>query len=243
MDTQPKISILLAVYNDEKYIYKSVKSIIDQTYDNWELLIGFNGTIDKSKDIVKAFNDERIKMFDYGDDKGKAKTLNKLIKEADGEWLAIQDGDDIWMPKKLFFQIEHTNDYDIIGTQIIYIDEEENLIGTNIVNINGVEKKMGIPSLFTDHEDILRRSLEGVNQIANTSAIFRKEKAIEVGGWDETIDGIEDYDFWLKMLTKAGCKSINLNKAHLWHRLHGNSSFNTKIYDVKGLVEKYKSKD
>lgn len=225
MDTQPKISILLAVYNDEKYIYKSVKSVIDQSYKNWELLIGFNGTIDKSKDIVNSFNDERIRIFDYGDDKGKAKTLNKLIKEAEGEWLAMQDGDDIWLPKKLESQIQHINDYDIIGTQIFYINTDGAIISW--------------PNFQTEHKYILEFSLKGYNQIANTSAIFRKEKAIEVGGWDETIDGIEDYDFWLKMLTKVGCKSINLNKAHLWHRLHRNSSFNTKEYDIKGLIEKY----
>ena len=74
------ISILLAVYNGEKYIRKSIDSILNQSYKDFELLIGFNGTIDNSKKIVSEYNDSRIRVFDYNDDKGKAKTLNKLIR-------------------------------------------------------------------------------------------------------------------------------------------------------------------
>ena len=98
------ISILLASYNGEKYIRQSIDSVINQTFKKWELLIGFNGTTDKTKDIVKEYKDERIKTFDYEDDKGKAKTLNKLIKQAQFDYCAIQDDDDLWWPPKLYEQ-------------------------------------------------------------------------------------------------------------------------------------------
>ena len=221
-----KISVLLAVYNGEKYIKKSIESVLNQTYSNIELLIGFNGTIDKSKKIVSEFNDSRIKTFDYGIDAGKAKTLNKMIGQASSDWLAMQDDDDNWMPKKLQKQVEYINEYDIIGTQILYINESEEIIGQ--------------PNLSTNHNDILSKSLNGENQIANTSAIFKKTKAIEVGGWDENIVGIEDYDFWLKMMVKANCKTKNLNTCYVWHRLHNNSNFNTKVWDIEKMIKKYK---
>jgi glycosyltransferase involved in cell wall biosynthesis len=222
---KPKVSILLAVYNGEKYLRRSLESVLNQTYKNFEILIGFNGTIDKSKEIVDEYKDKRIRVFDYGVDKGKAKTLNKLIREAKGEWLAIQDDDDIWLPKKLEKQLEN-KDFDIIGTQIFYINENDDITGG--------------PKLSLSHDEIVSNSLNGNNQIANSSAIFKKEKAVEVSGWDETIDGIEDFDFWLKMIIFAKCKCLNLNKQHVWHRLHQRSNFNTNRYDIQSLIKKYK---
>ena len=215
------ISILLATYNGEKYIRKSIESIINQSYKDWELLIGFNGTIDGSKEIAKSFSDPRIRIFDYGMDAGKAKTLNKMKKEALGDWIAVQDDDDIWLPKKLEKQMEKSLDYDVIGTQILYIDENDNNIGN--------------PTLSESDKDIKEKSFRGDNQIANSSAIFRKECMEAVGGWSETLDGIEDFDFWLNIMRKD-YKFINLKRAEVLHRLHSKSNFNTKQFDISKIL-------
>jgi glycosyltransferase involved in cell wall biosynthesis len=215
------ISILLATYNGERYIEKSIESIINQTYKDWELLIGFNGTIDGSKEIVKKFQDSRIRVFDYGMDAGKAKTLNKMVKEAKGDWLAIQDDDDIWLPKKLEKQMEKSSDYDVIGTQILYIDEDDNSTGNPILSENDT--------------DIKAKSLNGDNQVANTSAIFKRKCLEAVGGWSETLDGIEDFDFWLKIMRKD-YRFINLKRAEVLHRLHQKSNFNTKQFDLSQIL-------
>jgi glycosyltransferase involved in cell wall biosynthesis len=215
------ISILLATYNGEKYIKESIDSIFNQTFDKWELLIGFNGTTDNSKKIVNEYNDSRIRIFDYGNDKGKAKTLNKLILEAKYDWITIQDDDDIWVENKLEKQIKFIDNYDVIGTMISYIDENLNFKGQ--------------PNLSLNHEDITRRSLSGDNQIANTSAIFKKRDALEINGWDTTIDGIEDFDFWLKLMRDKK-KFINLPEKLVLHRLHSNSNFNTKKYDINKIL-------
>lgn len=74
------ISILLATHNGERFIEQSIKSVLNQTFKEFELLIGFNGTTDSSKKIVEGIKDDRIRVFDYGEDKGKSKTLNKLLK-------------------------------------------------------------------------------------------------------------------------------------------------------------------
>lgn len=215
------ISILLAVYNGEKYVKKSIDSIINQTFTDWELLIGFNGTKDNSKQIVAEYNDSRIRIFDYGDDAGKAKTLNKMIKEAKYDWIAIQDDDDIWMPKKLERQVKLMNDFDVIGSQIMYIDENDN--------------PNGGPQLARDDAQIKSKSLNGDNQIANTSAIFKKVCAEDVGCWSENLDGIEDFDFWLKIMRK-GYKFTNSHSVEVFHRLHSKSNFNTKKFDLSQIL-------
>lgn len=220
-----KVSILLPIYNDEQYIAQSIDSIIKQTYNNWELLIGFNGTTDSSKEIVKNFlYDKRIIIYDFQNDKGKAKTLNKLLNYTSGQWIALQDGDDVWLPKKLEMQSAYFDKFDVIGTKCQYIDKDGNFIG--------------LPDIQTNHQQILEQSLNGVNQVINTSTVFKKEKALEVNGWNETIDGIEDYDFWLKLMVNKN-QFININKILLLHRLHQRSNFNTKTFDLNQLIKKY----
>lgn len=219
------ISVLLATYNGEKYIQQAVESVLNQTCPDFEILVGFNGTTDNSMEIVSGFRDKRIRMFDFKDDKGKAKTLNKLLAKARFEWVAIQDDDDIWEVEKLEKQIPFFDSYDIIGSNISYIDED------------GVFKQE--LKLSENHEDIITKSMSGNNQIANTSAIFRKKKALEVSGWDERIDGIEDFDFWLKMIRVGGCKAYNIQENLVKHRLHNKSNFNTKKHDVASVIIRY----
>ena len=215
------ISILLPIYNGEKYLRESIDSILNQSFKNFELLVGFNGTIDNSKEIVRTYNDPRIKIFDYGSDKGKAKTLNKLLKETKYNWIALQDDDDIWIQTKLEKQILLINDYDIIGTFIHYINENGSIIGK--------------PNLSTSSFDIQKKSIDGDNQVANTSAIFKKSDAFYINGWKEELDGIEDYDFWLRLM-RNGKKFINVPKELVLHRVHSNSNFNTKKYDLNKIL-------
>lgn len=215
------VSILLATYNGEKYIKKSIESVLSQTFSNFELLVGFNGTSDNSKSIVENFSDDRIKIFDYESDKGKSITLNKLINETNFDLICIQDDDDIWLEEKLEKQIRYCKDFDIVGTHIYYINEMDSITG--------------YPNLETNNEDIVRLSLAGINQIANTSAIFKKKDAIDLGGWNNNLDGIEDYDFWLRLMRKNKT-FFNLPEKLVLHRVHNNSNFNTKKYDLNKIL-------
>lgn len=215
------VSILLATYNGEKYIQQSIESILNQSFQNFELLIGFNGTIDNSRQIITKYNDTRIKIFDYGSEKGKAKTLNKLLSQCKYDWIALQDDDDIWLHDKLEKQIKYIDEYDIIGTFINYINEKN--------------EKTGSPNLQCSDSKIKELSFFGDNQVANTSAIFKKSDALEVNGWQENLDGIEDFHFWLKLM-KKNKKFINISEYLVMHRIHTSSNFNTKQYDIKSIL-------
>jgi len=221
-----KLSVILTVYNDEKFIKESVQSVLDQTFTDFELLIGFNGTIDNSKEVLSKFSDNRIKIFDYGNEKGRSKTLNKLLKESSGEWIAIQDGDDVWLPKKLEkqFELADSSGVDVVGTNIFYCDKKGVVTGSPVLEI--------------DHDKIVSKSKMGLNQIANSSSLFSRSAAIDVDGWDEGCIGIEDFDFWLKLMRK-GYKFSNVKKNLVLHRIHSESSFNTKTFDIKALLKKH----
>jgi glycosyltransferase involved in cell wall biosynthesis len=229
------VSVLLPIYNGEKYIKQSLTSVLNQTFQDFEILIGFNGTTDNSKQIVnyvlfEGINDpellytiqNKVRIFDYGDDKGKAKTLNKLIKEARFDIIALQDDDDIWHPNKLEKQVSMIGEFDVVGTFLSYI------------NHNGLLTNR-LP-LEVEDFNIKYKSLErGINNVANTSAIFKKSVAFEINGWREDIDGIEDFDFWLRLM-RINKKFGNVPEFLLFHRMHNNSNFNTKKYDIKSIL-------
>lgn len=217
------VSILLATYNGEKYIRQSIDSVLSQTFKDFEILVGFNGTTDNTKEIVTEYTDTRIRVFDYGDDKGKARTLNKLLKEARYEWIAVQDDDDVWLPNKLEIQSKFTESFDVIGTFIMYINEYNEIIGN--------------PNLCTNDDEIKFRSLNGDNQVANTTSIIRKSAALEVIGWREGIESVEDYDFWLRLIRK-GFRFYNVPEFLVKHRLHSESNFNANMAEIQNMLIK-----
>jgi glycosyltransferase involved in cell wall biosynthesis len=223
------VSILLATYSGHRFIKESLDSVLNQTYDQFEILIGLNGENGETKKILKDYSDPRIRIFDYGDDKGKAKTLNKLVKESKYEIIGIQDDDDIWTPEKLKKQIEFLKGYDVVGSFIEYINVNKGPWIENGVHNVG-------PNLSSNHEGIIKGILSGSNQIANTSAIFKKKDVLRVDGWDESLDGIEDFDFWVK-LVKGGKKFINIPEVLVLHRIHRTSNFNYINTDLKNQIK------
>lgn len=103
--TQPKISVIVAVYNAGKYLTPAIQSVLNQTYGDFELLILDNGSKDGSLDKLYNICDPRIKIFPLEKNLGAYGGLNFLLDHCEGEYVAIQDHDDIWHPKKLSIQL------------------------------------------------------------------------------------------------------------------------------------------
>jgi len=218
------VTILLPIYNDEKYIKFTIESLLNQSFSDYKCLIGFNGTVDNSREIVKSLigDDKRFLINDFGESKGKSLTLNKLLNLVNTEFICLIDGDDIWKPDKLKNQIEVSNKFDIVGTLASYIDENN----SSFFNLN----------LLSDSDSIKRELFKGNNQIVNSSCFLKTSCAKEVGGWDTEVEGLEDFDFWVK-LAKKNKIFFNIQEYLVYHRVHQNSNFNAKklpytVFDV-----------
>lgn len=131
----PKVSIGMAFYKDVETIGLAIKSILMQTYTDWELLLLDDGGCDGSAEVVRNFRDNRIKLLSDGKNKGLAARLNELINLADGEYFARMDADDIMHPDRLTHQVDfldnHT-DIDVVGSGAYSIDESNNILGERI---------------------------------------------------------------------------------------------------------------
>jgi teichuronic acid biosynthesis glycosyltransferase TuaG len=210
-----KISILMPLYNGIEFIEESVGSVINQTYSEWELLIGVNGHPANSEvyQIAKKYEDKcekgKIRVYDLHNIKGKCKTLNALLSFCKNDWIALIDVDDIWMETKVEIQAPHLFLYDVVGTKTIYFGEREGTIPT-------------IPD-----GDITENSFS-YNPIINSSAIVRKHLC----HWNLDYEGVEDYEMWLR-IKKGGGRFFNCNEKCVKHRIHQESAFNTKNHDEK----------
>lgn len=124
------VSIILVTYNAEKFIFQTIESCLNQSYENTEILILDNASSDKTLEILKTFNDQRINIFEKEKNIGPYAGLNFLLDQAKGEYIAIQDHDDIWFPEKIEKQIEFLDKNQQIlacGTETFYYYEKREI--------------------------------------------------------------------------------------------------------------------
>lgn len=224
--TPGMITILMPIYNGIEFIEESVSSVLKQTSDQWELLIGINGHAENSAvyHIAKSYEllSDKIRVFDLYKIRGKSAALNEMVKYATYDHVAILDVDDIWSHMKLEKQIPYIIEgYDVVGSRCIYFGEER---------FNGI-----IPN--TPVGDISTIDFFAGNPIINSSVIIRKEHAYW-SNHDNT--GIEDYDLWLS-LRRDRRRFFNCSQVLVKHRIHAESAFNAKgnANHVPRLLQKY----
>lgn len=228
----PLVSIIMCTYNRARYLPEAIQSVLDQEFKDWELIILDDTSIDNTEEVVKSYSsaDSRIKYIKNDTNLGIAKNRNKGLAEALGKYIAVLDSDDLWsLGDKLSQQVsflESHPDYGIIGTFVTMISEN----GSTIKNINYETESSQIVSKM-----LLR------NQIAHSSALFKKDLALASGGYDENILIWEDYDLWLKMGKTHKIKNLALYSTK--YRVHKNNS--DKSNKIRGarthldIIKKY----
>lgn len=138
------VSIIMPSWNTADFIAESIQCVLDQTYKNWELLIVDDCSTDNTDGIVEPFlTDSRIKYFHNEKNSGAALTRNKAMREAQGEWIAFLDSDDLWMPEKLEKQIRFMvdNGYVLSYTEYEKIDEEDKPLNIYVTGPEVVNKR------------------------------------------------------------------------------------------------------
>jgi len=121
-----KISVVITIYKVELYIAATVQSVLDQTYQNFEILIIDDASPDRSVEICRQFNDSRIRIIQQ-ENRGTAGALNTGIRHSQGEYIALLDGDDLWLPEKLDRHVKHLENSPHVGVSFsrsAFIDEQ-----------------------------------------------------------------------------------------------------------------------
>lgn len=137
------VSVIMPSWNTAKFIGESIQSVIDQTYQNWELIIVDDCSTDNTDDVVASFDDPRIRYYKNSKNCGAALTRNRALREANGEWIAFLDSDDLWMPEKLEKQIKFMvhNDISFSYTNYERIDENNRPLNIIVTGPDIVDRK------------------------------------------------------------------------------------------------------
>lgn len=208
----PKISVIMSVYNSEKYLDESINSILNQSFKDFEFLIVNDCSTDNSLKIIKKYQkkDNRIKLIDNKKNINLANSLNKCLKIVRGKYIARMDADDISFPNRLEIQFEYLEK-----------NPEIFLIGGSAVVINKYGEKIG--SLFKDagHLKIKNKLLKS-NPFIHPSIFFRNTKKFFYRG---EFKRSQDYDLYLRIL-ESGKKMSNLPNFLIKYRIDEISPLN-----------------
>ncbi|MGL4739215.1 MAG: glycosyltransferase family 2 protein [Sarcina sp.] len=202
-----KVSIVMSVFNGEKFLKEAIESILNQTFKNFEFLIINDGSTDQSLDILKSYSDERIKILDNSGNKGLIYSLNRGVKESQGEYIARMDADDISMPNRLEKQVE-------------FLDEniDVNLVGSSIECIfEGIPLIKKLVKAIPDYEFIKVKAIFE-STFYHPTVMFRKSIIEQYNlTYDERYKHAEDYGLWNNMMLRG--KVSNLNEPLLNYRI------------------------
>lgn len=183
------VSIIMPSYNTSQYIAETIQSVIDQSYQNWELIIVDDCSTDNTDYVVSKINDQRITFLKNKKNSGAAVSRNRALREAKGKWIAFLDSDDLWKPDKLEKQIQFMkkNNY-----QFSYTNYEE-------IDSNGMKKNVVVsgPKIVT------KKGMFNYCWLGCLTVMYNREAIglIQI----EDIKKNNDYAMWLQVCKKANC--------------------------------------
>lgn len=203
------ISVIMPVYNGQQYLRDAIDSIINQTYDKFELIILNDCSTDNTESIIKSYDDSRIIYIKNDTNLGVAQSLNKCLKLAKGEYIARMDADDIALPDRFDKQINFLNkhsDFGICGSNVYTIDSYGNVLGC--INYSEYDNEINVNLLFKQvfcHPSVMIR------------ASVLKDNCLM---YDFLYEKAEDYKLWYDILKIT--KGYNIQHRLLKYRVHNN---------------------
>ena len=209
----PTVSVLLPVYNAEKYLALSIDSILSQSWQDFQLIVVDDGSIDASNEIIRKYcaEDSRVVLIEQ-ENQGISSALNNALIIAEGKYCALMNADDISLPDRLSLQFSFLDE----NPEILVVGGQGYIIDCDGDPVRPL-------SVVLSHNEIDRSNLLTCNQngIINPSVMFRTASARKIGGYSEKFFVAEDLDFFLR-IAEIGYLA-NLDRLLLYYRQHGKS--------------------
>jgi GT2 family glycosyltransferase len=186
----PKVTVLLAVHDGERYIRQSVDSILGQTFRDFEFLIVDDASRDATPSLLAAYDDPRIRVLRNETNLGQVPSLNRGLREARGAYVARIDADDWCRPERLARQVEVLDGNAAVG-----------LVGTWMDLVDARDRPIAaLRSTIEDFTEFLFHTLIMRVLISHPSALYRREPVLRIGGYDEATGPAEDKDLWRRLV-------------------------------------------
>jgi len=219
----PRVSVILPCYNGARWISQAIKSVLAQTYKDFELLVIDDGSTDNSREIVSSYlHDGRVRYI-YQENRGFSGAINRGIKESKGDFIGFIGQDDLWLPYKLELQMRYFSKHrnvDLVHSSYFVIDSEGRVIGI---------RNVGIPNVSSKRELIEELFLR--NFIGFETVLVKKRCFDEVGFFDERMVGFSDHDMWIRIAGKFNICGY-IRKPLVKKRIHESQLSKVRMGDV-----------
>ncbi len=196
-----RITVIIPTYNQESYILEAIDSVLNQTYQDFEIVITNDGSSDQTLQIIQEKKDPRIRLFSFDQNQGVSVAANHCIRQAKGEFMAILDSDNIFLPDKLEKQVNFLDEhpeFDAVFTYAKIIDKHGNIHSG---------KEAIFQQLFTQENknrfQWLNSFFYADNSLCNTSVLIKKKCYNTVGLYDPRLRQVHDLDFWIRLCLKS----------------------------------------
>ncbi len=210
----PKISVILSVYNGERFIKEAVGSILDQTFSDFEFIIVDDGSTDGTAEVLDAFSDPRIVRLKNEKNISLVKSLNRGLGVARGELIARMDADDISYPQRFERQVRFLEENPEVG-----------VLGTHVKHVDARSKFISVLEPPATHELIYWKMLFSC-AIVHPSVMMRRDLVNRAGGYNPSFIHVEDTELWSRLVGLT--RFANLQEVLHVRRLHGRSIMSTQ---------------
>lgn len=223
MKFEPLVSVIIPTYNRTNFLKFAIKSVLKQTYKRFEIIVVDDGSEEDIYSTIQTINSQKIKYFRIKHQGLPAIARNFGIRKSKGKYIAFLDSDDYWYPNKLEYQIK------LINSKIY---KDIYCVVSNGFTFPGMPKKM-VKSIIKNKKRISISFLLDRAIIINSSAIFKKKIIERIGFLSEEkkLRGVEDYEYWLRILFYFDKSILFTQKVLIGYRIH-DGSITSKLKNV-----------
>ena len=193
----PKVSVIIPTYNRARFVLKAIQSVLDQTFNDFEIIVVDDGSTDNTRNLLTNFG-KKIRYF-YKNNAGVASARNFGIQQSCAKYIAFLDSDDMWLPERLGK-----------GVKILDSNKDTSLVFSDIYRVkNGQRMKQSYFDLYSPYKGFVFENLYLQDFIPTSSVVLKEECFKKTGLFDEDLPSCEDYDMWLRISTSFRVKYIN----------------------------------
>lgn len=205
----PAVSVVVPMFNAEKYIYQAVASLLGQTFRDVEVIVVDDGSTDRSRAVLEGFSDVRLRVFSEPRNRGQSAALNRGLAEAGGRYVGVMGADDLATPTKVETLVRYLEVHDqvgMVGSAYWYVDDGGRILGRQVVPVES---------------SVIAWKLMFQNPIAASTILARRAVFEATGGFDVSLPYAEDMDLWGRVAAATDIAQLSAPLAY--YRVHDSS--------------------
>lgn len=225
----PLVSVIIPTYNRAHLVERAINSVLNQTYQDFEIIVVDDCSNDDTEAVIKRFHDPRIRYIRHEKNQGGSAARNTGIRAAHGEIIAFLDSDDEWMPEKLFEQVRVLREdpnCDAVYTDIYFVHEDGKMITHRFPKVNG-----------NIYYELLKKNVVGTT----STVLLRRQCFDTVGLFDESLPSCQDWDMWIRISKNYKFRKIDKPLVkYKWHQVQISKNIEAVQRGHEKIMEKYK---